>query len=222
MAQNPPVPAGQNIQPAGALPPAVSSNDPRPPAPSPIIGRRMGLVRQAGIGGPVSYARGGVLELGGGLSYLSGHHYTNLSVTPSVGYFITNNFELSVLTTLAYNRSPNPDGNVGHNTSLVAVVEPSVHLPIVDHLFVFAGLGAGVAYHQQAATAVGFALAPRVGFDVMVGRSGVLTPSFNVNWSTNSVTPKAQEAVKADSNVNGRLVAVRTLLGASIAYKVMF
>ena len=222
-------PAARNVLPSSTLPPAVSTNDPRPPAPSPIIGKRLALVHQAGIGGPVSYARGGVLEFGGHLAFLNGHQFTSLSVSPQIGFFLTNNFELSVLATVSYDRNlvSTPEGSVipGNNTgtilnnaaSVVAVVEPSIHLPLADHLFVFGGLGAGVAYHKNAKSTVGFALAPRVGFDIMVGRSGVLTPAFNLNWSTNSSEPKTLE-----DGTTGRLVAVRTLIGASIGYKVMF
>lgn len=214
-------PAARNVLPSSTLPPAVSTNDPRPPAPSPIIGKRLALVHQAGIGGPVSYARGGVLEFGGHLAFLNGHKFTSLSVSPQIGFFLTNNFELSVLATVSYDRNlvalPTGGTILNNAASVVAVVEPSIHLPLADHLFVFGGLGAGVAYHKNAKSTVGFALAPRVGFDIMVGRSGVLTPAFNLNWSTNSSEPK----LLADGTT-GRLVAVRTLIGASIGYKVMF
>lgn len=217
-------PAARNVLPSATLPPAVSTNDPRPPAPSPIIGKRLALVHQAGIGGPVSYARGGVLEFGGHLAFLNGHQFTSLSVSPQVGFFLTNNFELSVLATVSYDRNlvslpaEKNGGTVLNNAaSVVAVVEPSIHLPLADHLFVFGGLGAGVAYHKNANSTVGFALAPRVGFDIMVGRSGVLTPAFNLNWSTNSSAPKT-----LGDGTTGRLVAVRTLIGASVGYKVMF
>jgi hypothetical protein len=76
---------------------------------------------------------------------------------------------------------------------------------------VFAGAGVGAAYHQGLGT--GVAIAPRVGFNVLVGRSGLLTPAFNVNWSSNS----------AFESQNGqKLVAVHTMLGASLGYSVMF
>lgn len=222
----PAVPAAKNVMPANTLPPAVSTNDPRPPVPSPIVGHKLHLVHQAGIGGPTSYARGGVLEFGGSLSFMNGNRFTDLSVSPQVGFFLTNNFELSVLATVSYNRNPvaltaeKGGGNVmNHSTSVVALVEPSIHLPIADHLFVFGGLGVGVAYHKHAQEEVGFALAPRVGFDIMVGRSGVLTPAFNLNWSTNNASPKELQVA---NTTDARLVAVRTLLGASIGYKVMF
>lgn len=221
----------RNIAPSNELPPAVSTHDPRPPAPSPIIGRKLTLVRQAGIGSPTGYARGGVMEFGGGINFLNGRNYTALSVSPMVGFFLTNNFELSAIFTMAYNRDRFAEANkTAHNLNLIALIEPSVHLPIVDHVFVFAGLGLGVAYNQLLSYVtengqetrkfndnVGFALAPRVGFDIMVGRSGIISPAFNLTWSTNA----AQKVQTADGT-EGTLVAVRTLVGASLNYRVMF
>lgn len=195
-----------NIRNPRELPPAVSTNDPVPPAPSPVVGKSLRLVRQAGIGGQTAYARAGVLELGGALSFQSASDNIQLSVTPQIGHFITDNLELSLLGTVTYSEL-----NKVHRTNVTVVVEPSVHLPIVDQLFVFAGAGVGVAYHQGLGT--GVAVAPRVGFNMMVGRSGILTPAFNMNWSSNSVI----------ETTNGtRLVAVHTTLGASLGYSVMW
>lgn len=195
----------ENVRPRAELPPARSSHDPIPPAPSPIVGKGLRLVRQAGIGGPVAYARSGVMELGGGLAFSYASDNTILSVTPSIGHFITDNLELSILGTVAHTRTRTVKA-----TSVIAVVEPSVHLPLVDHFFVFGGMGVGVAYHQGRGT--GVALAPRVGFNALVGRSGILTPAFNVNWSSNS----AIETANGD-----RAIAVHTTYGASINYSVM-
>lgn len=196
----------ENIRNVRDLPPAQSSHDPIPPAPSPIVGRSLRLIRQAGIGGTTAYARSGVLELGGNLSFNSASNNVQLSVTPQIGHFITDNLELSLLANVGYNQL---EGK--HKTNVTVVVEPSVHLPIVDQLFVFAGTGVGVAYHQGLGT--GVAVAPRIGFNMLVGRSGILTPSFNVNWSSNSALQTSDGQT---------VVAVHTQLGASLGYSVMF
>ena len=202
--------AASNIRNARDLPPAVSSYDPVPPAPSPVVGRSVHLVRQAGIGGQTAYARAGVLEFGGSLSFSGATDNTVLTVTPQVGHFLTDNLQLSILTNVGYSRVKTA-GRSLHKTNVLAVVEPSVHVPVVDQLFLFAGAGVGVAYHQGLGT--GVAVAPRIGFNVLVGRSGILTPAFNVNWSSNS-------AFQRDDGT--RLVAVHTTLGASVGYSVMF
>ena len=198
--------SSNNIRHTSELPPAESTHDPVPPAPSPIVGKSLRLIRQAGIGGPTAYARNGVLELGGSLSFMAASDNIQLTVTPQIGHFITDNLQLSLLGTIGYNEI-----NGVHKTNVTVVVEPSVHVPIVDQLFVFAGAGVGVSYNKGLGT--GVAVAPRVGFNLMVGRSGILTPAFNVNWSSNS----------AFESTNGqRLVAVHTTLGASLGYSVMF
>lgn len=198
--------SNENIRHPSELPPAESSHDPAPPAPSPVVGRSLRLIRQAGIGGPTAYARNGVLELGGNLSFSAASDNIQLSVTPQIGYFITDNLQLSVLATVAYNEI-----NKVHRTDVTAIIEPSVHVPIVTQLYVFAGAGVGVAYHQGLGT--GVAVAPRVGFNIPVGRSGILTTAFNVNWSSNS----------AFESTNGqKLVAVHTMIGTSLGYSVMF
>lgn len=195
-----------NIRRSADLPAARSSHDPIPPAPSPIVGRKLTLVHQAGVGGPTAYARNGVLELGGNLSFNMTNRNEMLTVTPAVGYFITDNVELSVLTTVNHQRADKV-----RKTNVTAVFEPSLHLPIVDQLFVFGGLGVGAAYHQSRGT--GFALAPRVGVEGLVGRSGVVRLAYNVNWSSNS----ARETLDGD-----RVIAVHTMQGLSVGYSVMF
>ena len=55
-------------------------------------------------------------------------------------------------------------------------------------------------------------MAPRVGFNILVGRSGVLTPSLSFNWSSNKAVQTAQ----------GTLLTVATSYGANIGYTVMW
>lgn len=214
LAANGAVSSADNMAPPNRLPEAQSSNDPIPTAPAPLAHKTLKVVRQAGVGGPTAYARGGVLELGGDLSYVGANNFQQLSVTPSVGFFITDNLELSALLGVSYSDVTENEEGVARNvkkTAVTALIEPSFHLPVVDQLFAFVGLGLGVNYTKGFGT--GFALAPRVGFNVMVGRSGVLTPAFNVNWSSNSAL---------ETNDGQKLVAVHTTLGASLGYSVMF
>jgi guanyl-specific ribonuclease Sa len=142
----------ENMAHPSELPESRSSNDPIPTAPKPVSRHGLKLIRQAGVGGPTAYARNGVLELGGQLSFTGANHYKNLTFTPGVGYFITDNFQLSGLVGLNYTKT-----NAIKKINVTAVLEPSIHLPIIDQAFVFAGLGLGIAYHQGHGT--GFALA---------------------------------------------------------------
>ena len=196
-----------NIAPRNTLPPAASSHDPHPAAPSPLMGNRNAtIVSQAGIGGPVAYARSGVLELGGMFAWTAQSGQSTLMVAPTLGWFLTDNFEISGV--VQYNRQMTA-GNA--HSFITALVEPSFHLPIVDQLFVFAGFGVGAT--GVTGQDVGFAVAPRVGMNVLVGRSGILTPSVAWNASTNrSITDPA----------GNTLLAMNSRWTANIGYSVMW
>ena len=56
-----------------------------------------------------------------------------------------------------------------------AMLEPSYHLPVSDRLFVFLGIGFGLRYAED--PGVDFALRPKLGVDILVGRSGILKPA---------------------------------------------
>ena len=187
----------------GALPPAQSSHEAPPLAPNPMAGQNFGVVSQAGVGSPVAYSRAGVIELGGGLSWLAEDDTNRLTVTPQVGWFATDNVEISSMLQWELN---------GITTRRVTfLVEPSFHLPLAQQLFIFAGVGVGAAYKSEGN--VGFALAPRAGFNVLVGRSGILTPS--VTWATS--TNRAEAAEKGQT-----LLAVNSRWNLNLGYSVMW
>jgi hypothetical protein len=196
---------GPAVAPGRDLPPAQSSHDPLPTAPSPVVGRPLLLVRQAGVGGDVSYARGGVMELGGSVSWSKIAGVNALSVAPMLGWFVTDNLELSAILQVQYMHGSDT------KTFVTALIEPSLHIPLgYGQAFLFGGLGVGVAYHQGFGS--GVAIAPRAGFNILVGRSGILTPSATFNWASNA----------AEETSTGVQLAVHTMWGANIGYSVMW
>jgi hypothetical protein len=193
-----------------ALPPPRSDHDPRPPVPAPTV-PETGVTKQAGIGGTQAYSRAGVLELGGSAGFAAASNYTRFEVSPSVGLFLVDNVELSLLTAFNYFRVGATDmGNETSATEFKALIEPSFHLPFSEVAFGFLGLGAGVNY--LTGQTAGFALQPRLGANFLLGRSGVLTPSFNVAYST----------VDAIRTPAGTILAVQTSYGLNIGYTVMW
>ncbi|HEY0714358.1 MAG TPA: hypothetical protein VGF45_16870, partial [Polyangia bacterium] len=174
------------------------------------------VTKQAGIGGTQAYARSGVLELGGSGGFSAASNYTRLELSPSIGLFILDNVEMSLLTSFNYFRvggdsaaagGPREDASA---TEFKALVEPSFHIPFSQSAFGFLGLGAGVNYvtgHDA-----GFALQPRIGGNFLVGRSGVLTPSLTVAYST-------VDAIRTQA---GTVLAVQTSYGMNIGYTVMW
>jgi hypothetical protein len=196
-------------QPSETLPPPRSDHDPQPPVASPTI-PKTGVTRQAGVGGTQAYGRAGVLELGGSGGFAAASNYRRFELSPSIGVYLVDNLELSLLTGFNYFSIGQNDVDKASATELKALVEPSFHLPLSQVAFMFAGLGAGVNYitgHDA-----GFALQPRLGANFLIGRSGVLTPALTVNYST----------VDAIRTPAGTVLAVNTSYGMNIGYTVMW
>lgn len=196
----------QNASPQGqALPPPRSDADPAPPPAMPAGVVSPTVTEQAGVGGTQAYGRAGVLELGGSFGFAKAPSFTQLNVSPSVGWFFADNLELSGIISANYINT-----GAGGSTFMNFLAEPSYHLPLTNTLFAFLGVGAGLGYSE--AGGAGFALAPRVGLNVLIGRSGILTPAFNVTYNTNQSVQTPQ----------GTLLAVNTAYGASAGYTVMW
>ncbi|MFO0603507.1 MAG: hypothetical protein U0324_10050 [Polyangiales bacterium] len=209
-----PIPAGsasaqQRIRvgegtPSGALPPPRSENDAQPPVAAPVLPAG-GVVQQAGVGGTTAYGRAGVLELGGNIGFNVASGQTTLSISPTIGWFFADNLQISGIFSYRY---ANVQGVDAH--SLQVLAEPSVHIPFSRTVFGFAGVGLGLSYVDG--PGAGFALAPRLGVNIAVGRSGILTPAVNFSYATNDVIQTG----------NGSLLAVSTSFGANVGYTVMW
>ncbi|HEY0710937.1 MAG TPA: hypothetical protein VGG33_29310 [Polyangia bacterium] len=209
------VPLGDGT-PTSQLPPPRSDHDPRPAVPAASV-PATGVTQQAGIGGTQAYGRAGVLELGGSGGFSAAPNYTRLELSPSSGLFILDNVEMSLLTAFNYFRVGGDDNAVGgptpesSATEFKALIEPSFHIPFSQSAFGFLGLGAGINYVTGGGDA-GFALQPRLGGNFLVGRSGVLTPSVTVAYST-------VDAIRTQA---GTVLAVQTSYGVNIGYTVMW
>lgn len=188
----------------GSLPAPASDNDAQPEVATPGLPQG-GVVEQAGVGGNVGYGRAGVLELGGSAGLFAGSGLKSVQVAPQVGWFIADNLQLSGIASLNYTRADGADG-----VSVGVLAEPSYHLPFNRTTFAFLGLGMGVAYVEG--PGVGFAMAPRVGMNILLGRSGILTPSLSYQYTTHSLD---------DAGEDRTLIGVSQAVRASIGYTIM-
>ena len=198
--------------PTGQLPPAHSDSDPAPPVPTPNVpGFNGDIVEQAGVGGAVGYGRAGVLELGGAAGLTIAQDIRAVNFSPSIGWFLVDNLELSAILDVTNLKAG------GESATLwSALAEPSFHLPFNRSLFGFIGMGVGAAYVSQLGT--GLAVAPRIGMDVMVGRSGILRPSLAYEYTTHD----AMGSVDANGNTDVTLVAISSALRFNIGYSTMW
>jgi hypothetical protein len=162
--------------PGEPLPESKSDHDEQPAVASPTLPSG-GLVSQAGVGGVVGYGRAGVLELGGSAGFQVASDYRAMNFSPTIGWFLADNLELSGIVSVSNIKA-------GDNSSTVwsALIEPSYHLPFNRSVFGFLGLGVGASYVSGLGT--GLALAPRLGMNILVGRSGVLTPSVSYQYTS--------------------------------------
>ena len=191
-----------------ALPPPKSDNDTAPPVAAPASPAG-GLVEQAGTGGSTGYGRAGVLELGGSAGFRAGSGFNQVAVAPSMGWFLADNLELTGI--MDVNRvSMNSDST----TVVTALVEPSYHLPFNRSVFGFLGIGMGASYVGAGNLGTGFAMAPRLGANLMVGRSGILTPSLSWQYTTHNVMNDAANDIT--------VVAVSSAVRLNVGYTVMW
>jgi len=190
--------------PGEVLPPSKSDHDEQPAVASPQLPSG-GLVSQAGVGGVVGYGRAGVLELGGSAGFQFATDYRAMNFSPTIGWFLADNLELSAILSVA-----NIKAGDASATLWSALVEPSYHLPFNRSMFGFLGLGVGASYVSELGT--GLALAPRLGMNLLVGRSGVLTPSISYQYTSH-------EAMTAE---NITLVAVSSSIRFNVGYTAMW
>ena len=193
------------------LPPPQSDNDPAPPVAKPTADLPSGgVVEQAGVGGVVGYGRAGVLELGGSAGLMVAPDFRTVNVSPTIGWFLADNLELSAILGVSNIKAGDESATIWS-----AVVEPSYHFPFNRTTFAFAGLGVGAAYVSDLGT--GLAIAPRIGANFLVGRSGVLTPSLSYEYTTHDV-----ESVDTGDMKNISLVSVSTALRLNVGYTAMW
>jgi hypothetical protein len=188
----------------GSLPPSRSDDDPYPKVATPGTPAET-VIHQAGVGGTTGYGRAGVLELGGSAGIVASNDLTSISIAPSLGWFVADNLQLTGMLDYTYAKAGDSSASA---VSLLA--EPSYHLPFNRSTFGFLGLGVGAAWVEG--PGLGLALAPRVGANFLVGRSGILTPSLSYQYTTH-------DTMETDEGV---FLAVSSALRANIGYTVMW
>jgi hypothetical protein len=207
----PPISTNQDVETGQPLPVPQSTNQPNPPVASPGAPAGM-IIKQAGIGGPTGYGRAGVLELGGSAGLTASNDFTSVNVTPEVGWFVADNMQLSARLGYTYARTKDSAGMINSGSLTSAIIEPSYHLPFNRTTFGFVGVGAGAAY-VSGGPGFGQAVAPRIGANFLVGRSGVLTPALSWQYTTHNATMVGP---------NATLLEVSQAIMANIGYTVMW
>jgi hypothetical protein len=142
------------------------------------------VAHDAGVGSPLAYGRQTVLELGGTFAFSHRSETTELSAAPSLGYFLFDGFELTLFPLFRLihvsgddEAAPGtPQAESQTDVIVQPILEPSYHLALTDALYAFLGLGVGLTFAED--PTVDFVFRPRLGLDVLIGRSAIFKPAF--------------------------------------------
>ena len=174
---------------------AGANDTPTPPGGPPPDVRapeEVEVAKNAGVGSALAYASRSVVEVGGVLALRHQSETTLFRVSPSIGYFFVDNLELTLFPEIIITRIGDDEGADGEGAeaegaqtdwSIGAVLEPSYHMPFNDRLFAFAGLGVGLNYSED--PGIDLLFRPRLGLDILVGRSGIFKPAAFMDVGVN-------------------------------------
>lgn len=145
---------------------------------------RMAVAIDAGVGSPLGYAKGSIVELGGSVSLLHASDTTTLTFLPTVGYFFVDGFQLTFgpeLRIIHIDDDELPEAQ--SDFTIGGALEPSYHLAIGESYYVFGAAGVGVRYSEEPGFDLFFR--PRVGLDILIGRSGIFKPALFMDIGVN-------------------------------------
>ena len=212
--EQPTAPAPAEEQPAAPpaapeYPPPASAAEPAPAA-APMVAAEATVVEQTRIDNVSAYGRKGTFELGGHTGMMMAPGFRNVNFSPTFGWFVSDGIELTTIAGVS-----NIKAGDSSSTVWSALLEPSYHVPLNRSTFGFFGVGVGAAYVSGLGT--GLAVSPRIGANVLVGRSGVLTPSFSYEYTTHNVESVGDEDMK-----NITHAAVSSAMRINIGYTAMW
>ena len=188
---------------------AVATPDPSPRVPVPFEERpsetEIDVVEQAGVGGPVAYAEAGVLEVGGAGGLLIADDVVVARLAPFMGLFVFDGLQLTLINEIFVSGGRGTDVRV----SVFALGEPSLHVRLNDRTLVMFGVAAGLLFNGDD---FGVAIRPRVGVDVLIGRSGLLRPAFVMTWGSKDLVELGGALLEDE----------RLTFGLELAYSALF
>ena len=222
MVQDQPVTTSVPI-PTSSPPVQLATTEAPPPAPTPTAPTPAAATTSAVSEPPPvirsgpSYGQRGVIELGGFFNFSGASSFASIQASPTAGYFLADNLELTGIIGVNYVHQTfvvNGDEISDHKTIVRVLAEPSYHLPLNPMMSAFLGIGMGVASVPVTAdgSSLGFDLAPRVGANFLVGRSGLISPAFFIDFTTG-------QALQANGST---LLGVNMTYGLQAGYTVMF
>jgi hypothetical protein len=136
------------------------------------------------------YGHAGQFELGGAFGVTVASDVRDLSGALSFGRFVADHLKLSATASVAHLQA-----GARSATLWSLLVEPSYHLRLDHRTFGVLCMGVGAAYEHQLGT--GFAVAPRIGVNFLVGNRGVVTPALAYEYVTHRALNGAEDLAVA-------------------------
>ena len=139
---------------------------------------------------PWRYGAAGTIEMGASLGVGRIVDRAQLDVGPWIGWFVADRTELSAIFWIH-----DVERSRAARSYVTLLVEPSFHHRFNDSVLGFLGVGLGASHVD--AVGAGFALAPRVGLKIVLGRAGVLVPAIQVLYSASRIVETNEGTVLA-------------------------
>jgi hypothetical protein len=129
---------------------------------------------------PWTYGAEGTMEVSASLGVGRVVDRAQIDFGPAFGWFFADRMELSGIMWFHHvERSPRARSYV------TVLAEPSFHHRFNRSVLGFLGVGLGMSHVD--AVGASFAIAPRVGLKIVMGRAGVLLPAFQVLYSASHI-----------------------------------
>jgi len=191
----------------------TATPDPTPPAVNPGDSDGPGdpvVAEQAGVGGPIPFGAAAVLEVGGNGTFAATADFWYLRARPFVGWFVADGIQLTFGNDIIFGQNTGEPLRI----AFTAMLEPSAHFPVRKRVWIALGVGVGVSYARVEQRAkVGGVLTPRLGMDMLVGRSGMFHLSPIVTLTTSEVVNPTSRTLGSGNRIAG---------GVEIGYGALF
>jgi hypothetical protein len=123
------------------------------------------------------YVQKGTLQIGGSVGAAITEDTSLFTASPTVGYFVADNIEISGIFQLVYTRTEDDFGGDDSNTTGRLIVEPSYHYPVGNEVAINGNVGIGGGYDGDD---INFLVIPGVGLDILTSHETVFTPTLRM------------------------------------------
>ena len=135
-------------------------------------------VTEVSVGEGRDYPDKGVREVGVSAGFVIARSSHNMTITPSFGWFIADNLQVSTLVSLSSIKAGSDQ-----STIVTTMLEPSYHVRLDHRTFAFAGMGFGYSYLHKIGSGLTYTI--RTGLQFLIAKTHLFVPSVSYDFRTN-------------------------------------